>query len=82
MQALESLTDSQVGEVSGVRIREVSYPPPPHPTHTRAAKRATVCSTLRPITLYLTYRSHAEHHFILNDNIIPICAHRLIHNYS
>lgn len=31
MQALESLTDSQVGEVSGVRIREVSYPPPPTP---------------------------------------------------
>lgn len=30
MQALESLTDSQVGEVSGVRIREVSYPPTPH----------------------------------------------------
>lgn len=28
MQALESLTDSQVGEVSGVRIREVSYPTP------------------------------------------------------
>lgn len=31
MQALESLTDSQVGEVSCVRIREVSYPPPPTP---------------------------------------------------
>lgn len=52
MQALESLTDSQVGEVSGVRIREVSYPPPPPHTHSNCQKGNSLFNLAANYTLF------------------------------